>query len=92
MYLGTIKYLYFVAVLPTSGGVAGRSQNLWFIWGVEVTVLFLSLVFQLEMKPQGRLLMEAKYYLERSGESLALLAVTSCSATTQNQIIGPLEG
>lgn len=47
-----------------------------------MTVLFLSLVFQLEMKPQGRLLMEAKYYLERSGESLALLA------SHQLQIVG----
>lgn len=37
---------------------------------LDLKCFFLSL-FQLEMKPQGRLLMEARYYLEKSGEWLS---------------------
>lgn len=34
-------------------------------------------LFQLEMKPQGRLLMEARYYLEKSGEWLSPTSFTT---------------
>lgn len=47
-----------------------KGHELCLVCVEEVRTLFLSPVLQLEMKPQGRLLMEAKYYLERSGESL----------------------
>lgn len=44
---------------------------LWvFSWILVPSVFFSLFVTQLELKPQGRLLMEATYYLEKSGEWL----------------------